>query len=61
MPEKIFRILLKQKNVLVIKGDATWATNPATIDLKNVYDEPGVPVTIVHVPGKQEPVDCRGC
>jgi thiol:disulfide interchange protein DsbD len=52
--------LLKQKNVLVIKGDATWAENPATIALKDVYNEPGVPVTIVHVPGKTEPTRLHG-
>jgi thiol:disulfide interchange protein DsbD len=52
--------LLKQKNVLVIKGDTTWEKNPATIALKEVYNEPGVPVTIIYVPGKAEPVRLHG-
>ncbi len=52
--------LLKQKQVLTIRGDATWATNPATLDLKKVYGEPGVPVTILYVPGKSEPVRFPG-
>jgi thiol:disulfide interchange protein DsbD len=52
--------LLKQKNVLVVKGDTTWEKNPATIALKEVYNEPGVPVTIVHLPGKPEPVRLHG-
>jgi thiol:disulfide interchange protein DsbD len=52
--------LLKQKGVLVVKGDATWAENPATIALKEVYNEPGVPVTIIYVPGKAEPVRLHG-
>ena len=46
--------------MLAVKGDATWAQNPATIDLKDVYNEPGVPVTIVLVPGKAEPVRLHG-
>ena len=53
--------LLKQKQVLTIRGDTTWADNPATIDLKKVYNEPGVPVTILYVPGKPEPVKLPGC
>ena len=52
--------LLKQKNVLVVKGDTTWEQNPATLALKEVYNEPGVPVTILHIPGKAEPVRLHG-
>lgn len=52
--------LLKQKNVLVVKGDTTWEKNPATIALKEIYNEPGVPVTIVLMPGKTEPVRLHG-
>ena len=52
--------LLKQKNVLVVKGDTTWEHSPATIALKDVYNEPGVPVTIVHLPGKPEPARLHG-
>lgn len=52
--------LLKQKNVLTIKGDTTWENNPATIALKEIYNEPGVPVTVILVPGKTEPVKLHG-
>jgi thiol:disulfide interchange protein len=52
--------LLKAKNVLVVKGDTTWERNPATIALKTVYNEPGVPVTILYVPGKPEPLRLHG-
>jgi thiol:disulfide interchange protein len=52
--------LLNQKNVLVVRGDTTWEQNPATIALKEIYNEPGVPVTIVYVPGKSEPVRLHG-
>ncbi|MBN2314945.1 MAG: thioredoxin family protein [Sedimentisphaerales bacterium] len=48
--------LIEQKGVLAIKGDTTKASQPATLDLQNVYNEPGVPVTILLLPGKDEPV-----
>jgi thiol:disulfide interchange protein len=48
--------LIEEKGVLVIKADTTVADYPATIALKNKYEEPGVPVTILHIPGRQEPV-----
>jgi len=51
--------LLEKKGVLAIKGDTTKATQPATIDLSNVYKEPGVPVTILFLPGETEPVRLR--
>ena len=48
--------LIDSKGVLAIKGDTTEAKQPATLDLKNIYDEPGVPVTILFLPGRTEPV-----
>lgn len=48
--------LIDDKGVLAIKGDTTEANQPATRDLKNVYSEPGVPVTILRLPGRNEPV-----
>jgi thiol:disulfide interchange protein len=47
--------LIEQKNVLAIKADTTLENYPASIDLKNKYNEPGVPVTILHIPDKEEP------
>ena len=44
--------LLKQKNVLVIKADTTDRDYEATKALKNIYNEPGVPVSILFVPGE---------
>jgi len=51
--------LLEQKNVLMIKADTTVKGYPATLALKNIYNEPGVPVTILLTPGKKEPVRWR--
>jgi thiol:disulfide interchange protein DsbD len=48
--------LIDRKGVLAVKGDTTEANQPATLDLKNVYNEPGVPVTILFLPGRAEPV-----
>jgi len=48
--------LIEEKDVLAIKADTTLENYPAAIDLKNKYEEPGVPVTILHIPGEQEPV-----
>ena len=48
--------LIDSKGVLAVKGDTTEAKYAATLDLKNVYNEPGVPVTILWLPGKAEPV-----
>jgi len=47
--------LIDEKGVLAVKGDTTKATQPATLDLKNVYEEPGVPVTMLFLPGETEP------
>ncbi len=45
--------LIKKKDVLAVKADTT-ASSPATIDLKNTYNEPGVPVTILLLPDGTE-------
>ncbi len=52
--------LIEQKGVLAIKADTTVRNYPATIALKNVYKEPGVPVSILFAPGKTEPTRWRG-
>jgi len=52
--------LIEQKGVFAIKADTTVKDFPATIALKNVYNEPGVPVSMLFMPGKKEPVRWRG-
>jgi thiol:disulfide interchange protein DsbD len=52
--------LIKQKGVLAIKADTTVSDYPATIALKEIYNEPGVPVTILIMPGQDEPKRWRG-
>jgi thiol:disulfide interchange protein len=52
--------LIRQKSVVAVKADTTLKEYPATIDLKDVYDEPGVPVTILLIPGQTEPMRWRG-
>lgn len=52
--------LIKVKNVLPIEGDTTERGSQAEIDLKNVYNEPGVPVSILYIPGQAEPERMRG-
>jgi len=52
--------LIKDKGVLAIKGDTTLRGSPAAIDLEKVYREPGVPVSILFVPGGNEPVRLHG-
>ena len=51
--------LIDKKGVLAIKGDTTKANQPATLDLSNVYKEPGVPVTMLFLPGETEPIRLR--
>jgi thiol:disulfide interchange protein len=51
--------LIEEKGVLAIKADTTLDDYPATLALKNKYNEPGVPVTILFLPGEQEPVRLR--
>jgi thiol:disulfide interchange protein DsbD len=52
--------LIEQKNVLAIKADTTEKHFPATIALQEIYNEPGVPVTMLFVLGKEEPLKWRG-
>jgi len=51
--------LIDKKGVLAIKGDTTKAGQPATLDLSNIYKEPGVPVTMLFLPGETEPIRLR--
>lgn len=51
--------LIDQKNVLAIKADTTTNDYPATLALKNKYNEPGVPVSILYLPGKEDSVRWR--
>jgi thiol:disulfide interchange protein len=46
--------LIKQKGVVAFKGDTTLKSSPATMDLANVYHEPGVPVSVLLLPGGEE-------
>jgi len=59
--------LIKQKNVLAIKADTTEKDFPATIALQQIYNEPGVPVSMLFIPGsvrakpgEKEPIRWRG-
>jgi len=42
--------LIKRKGVVAFKGDTTLAGAPATVDLAKVYNEPGVPVSVLVLP-----------
>jgi thiol:disulfide interchange protein len=46
--------LIEEKGVLPIKADTTLADYPATIALADVYKEPGVPVSILLLPGDKD-------
>ncbi len=52
--------LIKSKNILPIKADTTEQDFPATIALKTVYNEPGVPVSMLLLPGPNPPIAWRG-
>lgn len=52
--------LISEKGVITYKADNSLADYPASIDRKNIYMEPGVPVTIFYIPGEKEPVKFRG-
>lgn len=52
--------LIKQKAVYAVKADTTAKDYPATSALRDIYKEPGVPVTILFLPGQKEPVRWRG-
>lgn len=46
--------LIEEKGVLAVKADTTVKDYPATIDLKNIYNEPGVPITVLLLPDGTE-------
>ncbi|MHC4194867.1 MAG: protein-disulfide reductase DsbD family protein [Planctomycetota bacterium] len=52
--------LIKEKGVLAIKADTTRKDSAATLVLKDVYNEPGVPVSMLFLPGQKEPVKWYG-
>ena len=52
--------LIEEKGVLAIKADTTTKDLPATFALKSVYNEPGVPVSMLFVPGEKESVRWHG-
>lgn len=52
--------LIEEKNVLAVKGDVTNKDYQATKDLKSVYNESAVPVTVVFVPGQIQPEKIHG-
>ena len=52
--------LIKRKNVLAIKADTTEQHFPATIALKEIFNEPGVPVSMLLLPGANPPIVWRG-
>ncbi len=52
--------LIEQKDVLAIKADTTEKSFPATIALQQIYNEPGVPVSMLFIPGNEEPLKWRG-
>lgn len=51
--------LIKQKAVIAIKADTTAKDYPATKALKDIYNEPGVPVSMLFLPGRKEPLRWR--
>ncbi len=52
--------LIRLKSVLAVKADTTVRDNPATRALRDIYNEPGVPVSMLFLPGQKEPVRWRG-
>lgn len=46
--------LVKKKGVLAFIGDTTFTNSAATRDFKFRYKEPGVPVTVIHLPDGRE-------
>ena len=51
--------LIEEKGVLAVKADTTKTSLPAYVDLQNIYKEPGVPVSILFLPGQTEPTRFR--
>jgi thiol:disulfide interchange protein len=52
--------LIKQKGVLAIKADTTDYDYPAAKALREIYNEPAVPVSVLLLPGKDVPIKLRG-
>lgn len=52
--------LMEHKGVIPIRGDTTLADSHAAIDLKAIYNEPGIPVSILFLPGLSEPMRFHG-
>ncbi len=52
--------LIKQKGVLAIKADTTGYNYSATTALREIYNEPAVPVTVLLLPGKDTSIKLRG-
>jgi thiol:disulfide interchange protein DsbD len=52
--------LIRRKGVLAMRGDTTVSGQPATVDLKERFAEPGVPVSIFFTPAREEPARWRG-
>jgi thiol:disulfide interchange protein len=52
--------LFKRKGVLTIKADTTDYNMPATKALKEIYNQPAVPVTVLLWPGEIKPVILAG-
>ncbi|UCG47545.1 MAG: thioredoxin family protein [Phycisphaerales bacterium] len=52
--------LIRQKGVVPFKADTTLRESPAAVDLKEVYGQVGVPVTVLFSPGKSEPDNLPG-
>ena len=48
--------LIEEKGVLAINADTTVKDYPATLALKNIYNEPGVPVSILFLAGEKESI-----
>lgn len=52
---------VEDKNILAIKADTTLRDFDASIDLQKIYNIPGtVPITILHLPGREEPTQLTG-
>ncbi|MCD4830543.1 MAG: thioredoxin family protein [Anaerohalosphaeraceae bacterium] len=52
--------IINSKDILIVKGDTTTKDMPATAVLQNIYNEQGVPVTIILLPGIDRPIKLRG-
>jgi thiol:disulfide interchange protein len=58
--KKVVR-MIEDKGVFAVKADTTLRNYDASIDLQKIYDIPGtVPITILHLPGEDEPTQLPG-